>query len=278
MRYIIFLLISLTASITAQAQTFFDLSLIRVPATGTTTGIASPYPKTITVSGITNPVTKLTVNLNSVSHTFPDDIDIILVGPTGAKIYLMSDVGAGTDITSQSFVFDDAAASALPDVGPLVGGTYRPTNIGVTDTFPAPAPSGPYGTTLSTFNGLDPNGIWSLYINDDSSGDVGVVGVGWALNFIAPTAAGVSIGGRVLTEDGRGIYKARVSLTDANGNTRTVISNQFGYYRFNDTEIGQTYIIDAVHKNHQFAPQTIFPTEDVSEINITAQPRFMKSP
>lgn len=57
-------------------------------------GIASPYPSTINVAGFVAPVTKVTVTLNSYSDGFPDDVDMLLVSPTGKKIKLMSDGGA----------------------------------------------------------------------------------------------------------------------------------------------------------------------------------------
>ncbi|HWI55722.1 MAG TPA: DUF11 domain-containing protein, partial [Bacillota bacterium] len=49
-------------------------------------------------------------------------------------------------------------------------------------TFPAPAPTAPYSTTLTALNGTDPNGSWTLYVLDDSSGDSGVINAGWTLN------------------------------------------------------------------------------------------------
>ena len=53
---------------------------------------ATPYPSDINIleSGV---ITDVNVTLNDVSHTFPDDIDILLVGPEGQQVTLMSDAG-----------------------------------------------------------------------------------------------------------------------------------------------------------------------------------------
>jgi subtilisin-like proprotein convertase family protein len=117
------------------------------------------------------------------SHTFPDDIDILLVDPTGLKTLLMSDAGGGPDITNVTLTFDDAASSSLPDSTLIVSGSYRPTNFGSSiDTFAAPAPAGPYAANpLSVFNGANPNGTWSLYVVDDAGGDIGSIAGGWSL-------------------------------------------------------------------------------------------------
>ena len=42
---------------------------------------ATVYPSQIAVSGITDTVTDVNVTLNGFSHTFPDDVDVLLVGP-----------------------------------------------------------------------------------------------------------------------------------------------------------------------------------------------------
>ncbi|HEX8367991.1 MAG TPA: right-handed parallel beta-helix repeat-containing protein [Pyrinomonadaceae bacterium] len=90
----------------------------------------------------------------------------------------------------------------------------------------------------------------------------------------APTAASVSVGGRVLTADGRGIYKARISLTDATGETRTALTNPLGSFRFGNVPAGQTYIITTQHKSYRFVSptQVLSVSEELSDVDFTASP------
>src|SRR5205823_3897444 len=155
--------------------------------------IATPYPSNITVSGLAGNITKVTLSLTGLSHTFPDDIDMLVVAPSGANLHFWSDSCGGSAISNLNITMDDAAATLLPDAGPCSSTSYRPGNPSAGDTFPAPAPAGPYNepTTVGTatfataFNGLTPaqaNGTWSLYITDDLSGDSGSISGGWSLN------------------------------------------------------------------------------------------------
>ena len=125
-------------------------------------------------------ISKVTVRVNGLSHTYPSDIDMALVGPGGQTVMLMSDAGAGNDLNSVSLTFDSTAASLLTTAGQITSGVFRPTNIGTTDAFPAPAPGGAYGASLTAFNGLSPNGTWRLYVLDDEGSDVGSM-TGWVL-------------------------------------------------------------------------------------------------
>ena len=108
----------------------------------------------------------------------------------------------------------------------------------------------------------------SMAIANAAGGDGADIGA-FEVQF-APSAATVSIGGRILTDDGRGLTNARVVLTDADGNNRTVITSSFGYYRFDDVEVGQTYIISIVSKRFQFAPQVVFVSEEINALDFTA--------
>ena len=169
---------------TVDATTISNLSPIAIPASGTE-GIADPYPSIINVSGLSGTIGDVNVTISGFSHTFPDDIDILLVGPGGQKIILMSDAGGPHDISNLTLTFDEEAPSFPSNGSSLASGLFKPVNYtgngGPNDVFPAPAPAGPYGTLLAIFDGTDPNGDWRLFVFDDEGRDVGRIANGWSL-------------------------------------------------------------------------------------------------
>jgi subtilisin-like proprotein convertase family protein len=184
------LFVGLTAA-PASAVVFTSNTNLTIPSSGNAT---PNYPDTIAVSGLVGVVADVNVTLDNISHLYPDDVDVLLVGPTGADVILMSDVGAGLDLTSDDLAFTDGAG-ALPDSAQISSGTYSPTqgvNADVSSCcgYQGAAPTGPpFGSSLSVFNGTNPNGTWSLYVYDDTSPDGGSISSGWDLEIImaAPT-------------------------------------------------------------------------------------------
>lgn len=85
-----------------------------------------------------------------------------------------------------------------------------------------------------------------------------------------PTAAAVSIGGRVTDAGGRGVGNAVVTLVDMAGLTRTARTNPFGYYSFDAVQAGQTYIVSVQAKRHRFAPQVVNAGDDLTEVNFVS--------
>ena len=159
----------LGTSVPGSPQTFSNTASITIPDVGA----GSPYPSSITVSGVAGTVSKVTVALNGLNHTFPSDVDMLLVGPTGQKFVLLSDVIGGTDWVNTNYDLDDAAASFITNSGAPVSGAFKPTNYSTCqDPFAAPAPAGPYlspggvtgqtqcgtDTLTSAFAGTAPNG------------------------------------------------------------------------------------------------------------------------
>ena len=73
-----------------------------------------------------------------------------------------------------TLTFDDESPLVLPIDIPIVGGVYAPSNAeNNNDPFNGPAPAGPYVSSLSVHDGVEPNGNWQLFIMDDALGDIG---------------------------------------------------------------------------------------------------------
>lgn len=139
---------------------------------------ASPYPSTISFSNVSGIIRRVAPTLRDFSHTYPSDVDVVLVGPDGSKAGLLGRAGGGTGVTGLSMTFDDGAA--FPVGATLTSGTWLPSGL-TTNAMPSPAPGSPYPVTLTNFIGKSANGTWSLYVADRAGGDTGRVNNGWSL-------------------------------------------------------------------------------------------------
>ena len=252
---------------------------INIPAFGAT---ASPYPSTINVSGAPTVNGGMRVTLYDVELQNPDNLDILLVGPLGQKMVIMGDAGGSTPMTGPvTLTFDDSATQVLPNSTPFATGKYEPTTWEpVIAAFPAPAPVFPYvvpGSALggppslgSAFGSGNPNGQWRLFVRDDAgaafteAGQPGAIAGGWGLQFLVPTASGVSVSGRVTTAEGRGIRGAIVTVT---GNSLpspiNVITGVNGRYNIDGLTAGETYIVTIRSRRFVFSnPSRIVTLND----------------
>jgi hypothetical protein len=143
----------------------------------------NPYPAPLVVSGQPSPIGSLRITLFNYSHTIPDNVDILVVGPTGQAFILMADAGGSIAIDPNDPVdvsLTDTGTGVLPDNGPIVTGNFEPTSwTSPVATFPPPAPAGPYNepgslpggsgtqTLIGNFGGLNPNGTWNLFVRPD---------------------------------------------------------------------------------------------------------------
>jgi subtilisin-like proprotein convertase family protein len=152
---------------------------IKVSAAGSTTGAAfsinanvtltwasTDVPKaitdyttvysTVTVAGGPTTITKVTVKIISLTHTFAGDLDIYIKSPAGTEIALSTDNGGG-GANYTNTVFDDAATTSITLGAAPFTGPFKPE------------------TLLSTFNGQNANGVWTLRVYDHAGGDVGTL-------------------------------------------------------------------------------------------------------
>ena len=88
---------------------------------------------------------------------------------------------------------------------------------------------------------------------------------------LTPTAASVTVSGRVLSAVNRAVSGATVYLTDSDGVTKTARTNQLGYYRFKDVSAGRTYVFNVSSKRYSFQPQIVTVTEEIENLNFTAE-------
>jgi len=198
---------------------------LAVPATP---GSATPYPSHIYVTGYSTNLAKLTLTLNSLASSDTLPTDLLLVGPTGAKIIPFAGVGNNSTISGVNITLDDAASSLLPVGSPLTSGTFLPTSKtgGTSLAFPAPAPlpsasnyaasDGP-ATLASTFNNTTPNGTWSLYAIAGGTRGAASISGGWCVNLSTQSAPVITTNptGDSVKVGGTAIYRAAASGTPA---------------------------------------------------------------
>jgi hypothetical protein len=113
----------------------------------------------------------------------------------------------------------------------------------------------------------------TFHVDTDSS----IVFAGVAIDdvqvrFVPTVAANVEVGGRVLTKSGFGIPRAVVTMTDQSGVVRTARTNMFGYYHFDEVEVGQIYILSAFAKEYNFNSQQLTVFETLTNVNIIGEP------
>lgn len=156
----------------------------------------------------------------------------------------------------------DAAGGALDTSDnsiKLAGGALgiSPTNTcTVTVKVTSTTTGGPYLNTAGPISSLE-----------------GAVGLSATANVTvsALTASAVSVSGRVVTQDGRGVTNARVSITDSAGVTRIVTTGRGGAFNFDDVPSGYTYTVSVASQRFTFVPQVIAVTDQVQGMNFVAQ-------
>ena len=104
-----------------------------------------------------------------------------------------------------------------------------------------------------------------------SGGVFGSRGGFWQF-FLGPTAASVSVSGRVTDFTGRGISGVTVIIEGAAGIPRFARTNTFGNFTFDDIEAGRTYLVSAAHRRHSFVPTAVVVGDTVTDLEIVALP------
>ncbi len=168
------LALAATAALTtpAMATNFTYTGPVAIPWAGSV-GPASVYPIQFNVTGL-GAVTDVNLTLNGLSHTFADDLEVLLRSPTGTLVALMVNAGGSANFVNANITFDGQAAAALPNNNNNSNAVYSSGSYKTSTYALGPIISNLIdGTTLSLFNGEGANGVWKLYIRDDTLLDSG---------------------------------------------------------------------------------------------------------
>ncbi|MEZ4874781.1 MAG: proprotein convertase P-domain-containing protein [Flavobacteriaceae bacterium] len=144
-------------------------------APGVSSGLMNPSVANVAIAGnigVDYTIDNISLNLQ---HTWADDLEIVIVSPAGTRLALCTDNGGSTGLdTVGDLVFTDASANnvtAWDNTAPAAD--YRAE--GGTNTYPVATGNGPGEDMNVVFNGESITGNWTLEINDDAGGDVGVL-------------------------------------------------------------------------------------------------------
>jgi hypothetical protein len=91
-----------------------------------------------------------------------------------------------------------------------------------------------------------------------------------ASSSLGPTAANVSLSGRVIDPYGMGVSRASVTMYSASGATRTAFTNTFGSFSFSDVQVGVTYNFIVQSKRYSFTPRTVMVVDELKDLNFVA--------
>jgi subtilisin-like proprotein convertase family protein len=117
-----------------------------------------------------------------VQHTWTGDIALFLISPAGQVLELSSGNGGAADNFSITVFTDFTPLFITQGMAPF-NGPFRPEGR-QQNTAPPFFNTNPLGTFTfqNTFDGIDADGEWQLYINDFVAADVGIIN-SWSITF-----------------------------------------------------------------------------------------------
>jgi CSLREA domain-containing protein len=175
---------------------------------------------------------------------------------------LIGNGGAATGLTQLTDQVGSTGAEIDPRLGPLGnnGGTTRTHRL--LPLSPAVDMGNCFGATLDQRGFLRP--VEFPQVVNPTGGDGCDIG---ATESPFLTAANVSISGRVILSPEAGRTSSTVVLTDSSGNSRTALTNPFGFYQFDDVTAGATYMISVSAKRHRFDPRIVVVNGDIIDLD-----------
>jgi hypothetical protein len=259
-------------------------------------GIAIDGAGSAYVTGVSSSVDyPATTGAYDTSQNGGSDVVVTKLNPAGSALVYSTFIGGGNDDGSYNIVVDSLGSAyvvgfALSSDYPVTTGAYDPSFNGILDVIASRLSAAGDQLLYSTYIGnvdLDEgigiavDNLGAIYVTGrtESTGYPTTSGVfdnshnGSQDAFVTkfapppPTAARVSIGGRVFDDNGFGVRNATVTLVQSDGTTLTTQTSSFGYYTFEGVEAGQTAVIAVRSRTRRYAPVMITVSEDLTGVD-----------
>jgi hypothetical protein len=236
-----------------------------------------------------------------VTSTFTTSRDCATVAGVATTSAAFTPNTAGTAVslsnfangTTQFFQFQLSGVSSFQDYmlyiqlrGSGTGATsvtlqYSLNGTTFTDfqTFATTTTFAPYTFDLSSIAAIEGQStVYFRFVGVNTTGATGTIGTFVIDNFqvqavpVGPTAAGVNISGRVATESGQGIGRAKIMLFGGSLSEPVfAVTDSDGNYSFSDVPAGETYTLSISVKGYKFNRAIIVVNlnEDVTDAHFT---------
>lgn len=122
------------------------------------------------------------------------------------------------------------------------------------------------GTTFTQYSFNTPSLSPGLMLSATRPAGACSPGFGACIN----TAAPVTVSGRVLTNEGRGVRGAIVTLADSEAKIYRGMTNTFGYFRIEEIPAGSGVVLTVSARGYTFPSRFVELSADVSDLLITA--------
>lgn len=216
----------------------------------------------------TGSIAKVIVTTN-ITHSSSDDLEMALTSPAGTTVTLTNGIWDSGGFPNSQNVYagttwdDDADPDGtVPYASNPNNGADHPYTANVVATPLTPVEG------FGAFIGQSPTGTWTLRIADQFTGDGGTLN-SWSVKVITascPSAGEVTVTGRVLTPEGRGLRYARVMATDSHGVTHSVPTGKRGIFVIPELDAGETYIFSVASRRYSYSPVVMTLTDSIEDL------------
>jgi hypothetical protein len=202
--------------------------------------------------------------------TYTSDYNIFVgIGtPTAANFFDKGTVATGTPVDFATWQGQPTPTRDVNSQASNPGGNYTVANMFVSDSDLHLR----FGTNPAINTGIPAGGVTNDFDGQprpfSSQVDIGA-------DELVPTAAAVTLAGRVTTAEGNGIRNASVTISGGSLPGPVVAqTGTFGYFRFENLQSGLTYVVTVGSKRFVFTQPTrvITMVDDVGDFDFVAEP------